>query len=180
MDKYAAVDFFSFIDIIDKLGGVTIDVSDAELENANESIAEVNALKGLPTNKGLIISSGKQNLTGSQALGYARIRHVGNADFGRTDRQRLVLNQVFSKIKTKNVVELNDLLNTLLPDVTTNLSKGELFSLALSMPACSKYAVDSWRVPSDGAFSYLTIRGMSVLGIDFNKTVAEMQKRIYG
>jgi LCP family protein required for cell wall assembly len=179
VDKYVAVDFFSFMNIIDKVGGVTINISDAEVKVANNYVSEINHLKGLPQDDGKFTSSGKQVMTGKQALGFARIRYVGNGDFGRTDRQRLVMDQVFSKIKTQNMVQLNDLLNTLLPEVTTNLNQGELFSLVLSMPSYSKYSIDSWHVPVDGAFSYLSIRKMSVLGIDFQKTIVEMKKRIY-
>jgi anionic cell wall polymer biosynthesis LytR-Cps2A-Psr (LCP) family protein len=168
------------MNIIDKVGGVTIDISDAEVKVANNYISEINRLKGLSQNDGKFTSSGKQKMTGKQALSFARIRYVGNGDFGRTDRQRMVMDQVFSKVKTQNIGQLNDLLNTLLPEVTTNLSKGELFSLVLSMPTYSKYTVDSWHVPVDRAFSYLSIRKMSVLGLDFPKTITEMQKRIYG
>lgn len=180
VDKYIAVDFFSFIDVIDKVGGVNINISDAEIKVANDYVHEINQLKGLPINDGIITQSGEQTLTGKQALGYARIRYVGNADFGRTDRQRTVLEQVFSKVKTKNISQLNDLLNTFLPEVTTNLGKGELFSLVLNMPTYKNYSLDSWRIPVDGAFSYMSIRKMSVLSIDFAKNIDEMKNRIYG
>jgi polyisoprenyl-teichoic acid--peptidoglycan teichoic acid transferase len=179
VDKYIAVDFFSFMDIIDKIGGVSVNISDAEVKVANNYIAEINHLKGLPADDGKFTSSGMQTMTGKQALGFSRIRYVGNGDFGRTDRQRLVMNQVFSKLKTLNFIQLNDLLNTILPETTTNLSKGEFFSLILAMPTYSKYSIDSWHVPTNDAFSYLSIRKMSVLGIDFQKTIAEMRERIY-
>lgn len=180
VDKYIAVDFFSFIDIIDKVGGVDIDISDAEVKVANSYVQEINRLKGLPSSDGLITHSGKQTLTGKQALGFARIRYVGNADFGRTDRQRAVLEQVFSKVKTRNISQLNDLLNTFLPEVTTNLGKGELFSLVLNMPTYKNYSLDSWRIPVDGSYSFMSIRKMSILKIDFAKNIEEMKNRIYG
>lgn len=179
VDKYISVDIFSFMNIIDKIGGVSINISDAEVKVANNYIAEINRLKGLPADDGKFTSSGMQTMTGKQALGFARIRYVGNGDFGRTDRQRLVMNQVFAKVKTLNLIQLNDLLNTLLPETSTNLSQGELFSLIISMPTYSKYSIDSWHVPTNDAFSYLSIRKMSVLGIDFQKTITEMRKRIY-
>lgn len=179
VDKYISVDIFSFMNIIDKIGGVSVNISDAEVKVANNYIAEINRLKGLPADDGKFTSSGMQTMTGKQALGFARIRYVGNGDFGRTDRQRLVMNQVFAKVKTLNLIQLNDLLNTLLPETSTNLSQGELFSLIISMPTYSKYSIDSWHVPTNDAFSYLSIRKMSVLGIDFQKTITEMRKRIY-
>lgn len=180
VDKYICVDFFSFMDLVDKVEGVTINISDAEIEVANGYIHEINKLKNLPSNDGLFTHAGIQQVTGRQALGYVRIRYVGNGDFGRTDRQRTVLNQVFAKIKGLNIGQINNLLNNFLPEVTTNISKGELFSLILSIPAYSKYQVVSWHIPQDGVFSYFAVRKMSVLDVNFEKTISQMQSTIYG
>lgn len=179
IDKYAATDFFSFIDLIDRVGGVTINISDAEVKVANDAIHEINRLKGLPVNNGIYMKSGEQKVNGKQALGYVRIRYVGNADWGRTDRQRTVLNQVFGKIKDMSLSQLNDLLNNFLPEITTNVSKGELFSMILSVPTYSKYNIDSWSVPQPGSYSSARIRGMDVLNIDFDKCIQQMETKIY-
>ncbi|MDR3644859.1 MAG: LCP family protein [Clostridia bacterium] len=181
IDKYMSVDFFSFIDIIDKLGGVKITVTDAELPILNSYVTEINLLKGLSPNDGLLLKAGDDLLlTGKQALGYSRIRYVGNADYQRTERQRTVLTKVFTELKGQNIIKQNEILNLLLPDVTTNLSKGELFSLLLSAPAYAKYTLDQDRIPIDGTQHGVVINHMDVLGIDFAKNIAEMQSRIYG
>jgi LCP family protein required for cell wall assembly len=179
VDKYVTVNFFSFMKIIDQVGGVTIDISDAEMKVANKYIRQLNKLLELPLEDGVLTEAGEQNMNGKQALGYARIRYVGNADFERTDRQRSVMTKVFNKIKELSLLQLSDLLNILLPEVTTNLSKGELFTLILSVPVYSTYTLDSWYVPKEGSFSYLTIRGMSVIGIDFQENISALQKKIY-
>lgn len=179
VDKYASVDFYSFMDIVDKVGGVTINISDAEIKVANNYIHELNRLKGLSADDGLLTAAGSQKMTGKQALAFARIRYVGNGDFGRTDRQRMVLDQVFAKIKTLNISQINDLLNILLPQITTNLNKGELFSLALGVPGYSNYKMESWHVPQDGSFAYVHVRGMSVLDVDFSKSIQQMKSKIY-
>lgn len=180
VDKYVSIDFYSFIDVIDAVGGVTINLSNAEVDVANDYITEINSLEGLPLNDGKITSSGTQNLTGKQALGYARNRYTGDGDFSRTDRQRVILEKVFEKAKGMDIVRFNDLLNTLLPRVTTNLDKGEFFSLMLNLPTYANYTLDSSYVPVEGSFSYMTIRGMSVIGIDFEKNINEINTRIYG
>lgn len=179
VDKYISVDFYNFIKVIDQIGGVTVNVSSDEQKVVNYYVHEINYLTGLLMEDGCLTNPGQQNLSGKQALGYARIRYIGNADFGRTDRQRLIMKLALDKIKTLNLAELNDLLNTYLPEVMTNLTKGELLSLILSIPSFANYSLDSWYIPTDGSYSYLTIRGMSVLGIDFNKNISEMQNRIY-
>lgn len=181
IDKYMSVDFYNFIDVIDKLGGVRISVTSKELPVLNNYINEINALKGLPKDDGILKQAGNNLLlTGKQALGYSRIRYVGNGDYQRTERQRTVLMQVFGKLKGQNIFKLNDVLNTMLPDVTTNLSKGELFTLVLSGPVYSKYTVEQDRIPIDGTDTNLVINHMDVLGIDFTKNIEEMQSRIYG
>ena len=91
-----------------------------------------------------------------------------------------MLEKCFDKVKNQSVGKLGSLLNTFLPMVRTNLTEGEMFSLIWDMPKFAGYEVDSWSVPMSGAYKYMTVRGMSVLGIDFDKCVAEMQKRIYG
>lgn len=180
VDKYISVDFFAFADIIDKIGGVTIDVSQDEINVAAFYIRELNRIKGLPPDQGLIKNPGEQNLNGIQALAFARIRYVGNGDFGRTDRHREILGQIYSKVKKMNLIEINGLLDTLLPRITTNISKGELFSLILSLPAIAGYETDSWRIPEDGTYKFLSVRGMSVLGIDFERNYQELHERIFG
>ncbi|MPM06273.1 Transcriptional regulator LytR [bioreactor metagenome] len=179
VQSYVLVDFLSFIDIIDTLGGITVSITEDELAVANGYIKGINWLLDQPISSGMIEIPGEQLLTGKQTLGYARIRYVGNGDFDRTARQRYVLNEVYQKVKKMNVVELYHLLNSILPEVTTNLSKAELFSLILSLPEFSGYTIDSWSVPADGTYTYLNIRGMSVLGIDFPANTQALYEKIY-
>lgn len=180
IDKYIAVDFYSFIDIIDKLGGIELELNQSEVDIANKYIREINKLTGKDQNDGLLTTPGIQTVTGKQALGYARNRYGGGGDFSRTNRQRIVLEKCFDKIKNQSVTKLIGLLDIILPKVTTNMKQGELFSLVLDMPTYSGYTVDSWSVPMKGAYKYMTVRKMSVLGIDFDKCIDEMHKRIYG
>ena len=179
VSKYIAVDFFAFIEIIDALGGVTIEIDDSEINTANGYIQEINELTGLHPDDGKLVSGGLQLLNGKQALAYSRIRYVGNADFGRTDRQRVVLQILFETVQSCSIGQLSDLLNVFLPEVTTNLTRSELTTLLFAVPAISDYSFESWYIPVEGSYSYLTIRGMSVLGIDFNANISELQKRIH-
>ena len=181
INKYISVNFFTFIDIIDKLGGVNISVSQAELPVLNRYIQEINTLKGLSPDNGKLLSSGDNiHLTGKQAMGFSRIRYVGNDDFGRTQRQRTILTQIINKLKGENIIQLNSTLNELLPDVTTNLSKGELFSLILSSPTYFGYTLEQDRIPIDNSYNDVYIRGMDVMTIDFGKNISELQSKIYG
>lgn len=95
--EYATVNFNQMAQIVDSVGGVDIELSEAERKDANRSIWEQSEVAGLPPD--YIGSAGLQTLNGTQAVAYARIRYVGNADFQRTSRQREVLRQIFEKVK---------------------------------------------------------------------------------
>lgn len=163
IDRYVRVNFFTFTDVINEIGGVEIDVTEEEL----------------PYTGGLITQAGRQVLNGEQALAYSRIRYLGT-DFARTQRQRNVLNSMFNKAKNMSVSELNDLLNVLLPQIATNMTEGEMFSLVLDSPTYLKYDIVSDRIPVDGTWEYLTIRSMSVIGINFDENIQHLKDTIYG
>ena len=169
VDKYVAFDFYSFVDVVDSIGGIDIEVTEAEIPVLNGYVKELNKLNGRPEGTYYVTESGMQHLNGTQALGYSRIRYVGNGDFERTNRQRKVIAKVFEKAKTLNLLEINDLLNTFLPQVQTNLTQEEILSLMLKALEYLQYDLDSLRLPTDDSFSYMRVNGMSVLGIDLEK-----------
>ncbi len=179
IDRYAQINFYNFIDIIDAVGGVEIAVSDAEVEVMNGYIHELNNLRGDDYDDDILSDGGTYNLNGKQALGYCRVRYVGNADFQRTQRQRDVMLKVIEKAKGMSVTELNNFLNMILPEITTNMSEGEIFSLALKSVTYFGYDMEQLRIPTDDAFSYLTIDGMSVLGVDFDSSRKSLLQTIY-
>lgn len=181
VDRYVSIDFFAFIDVVDAVGGVTIDVTKEEILVMNNFIKEINYLNSQEDEKDCMNADdeGLLKLNGKQALAYARNRYTGNADFERTARQRRVLEQIYMKVKDLNILELNDLLNKILPQVTTNLTEGELFSLILSSPSFLKYDIEQWSVPVAHSYQPMRIRKMDVLGIDFDENIKEMRKRIY-
>lgn len=181
IDTYAAVNFFSFMDVIDVIGGVWIDVSDDEVKVMNNYITELNVLEGVSPDTDKLVSGGTYKLNGKQALGYSRIRYVGNADYERTERQRRVLEEIFDSMRECKLSELNKALNTVLPEITTNINEGEMLSLLLNYTTSYKnYEVLQCRVPRDGTFENLTINGAMVLGIDLQSNIDYMRESIYG
>lgn len=179
VDKYAKVDFYSFADIIDILGGVDMKVTDEEVTVMNRYIKEMNRLKGRAEETYQLSGGGNLHLNGTQALSYARIRYVGHGDFGRTDRQRKILQEVFDKAKSADIGTLKNLLEAVLPMITTNLDEGEILSLAMKIPAWLDYEMESQRIPVDGSYQFMRVRGMSVLGIDFEKNREYLEELIY-
>lgn len=176
VDKYVAFDFYAFVEIVDSLGGLDIEVTEAEIPILNSYVDELNYLNDRPFGTYHITQSGMQHLNGTQVLGYSRIRYVGNGDFARTQRQRLVIEKLFEKAKSMNLLELNDLLNVMLPKIKTNLTEGEILSLGLKAVNYLGYDMESHRLPIDGSYQNMQINGMSVLGIDLKANQDALDK----
>lgn len=179
VDNYVAIDFYSFVDIVDSIGGVDIEVSDAETRVMNGYIGELNKLNGRPDDTYKLSGGGSLHLNGTQALAYARVRYVGNADFERTQRQRTILTKIFEKAQNMNLLEMNDLLTALLPEVKTDMTETQVLAMMLKVPTYLKYDLNSQRIPVDGSYQSLRIRGMAVLGVDFDKNIKLLEETVY-
>lgn len=178
VDKYVSFDFYSFVDVVDNIGGIEVEVTEAEIPVLNSYVKELNKLNGREEGTYYVTESGLQHLNGTQALGYARIRYVGDGDFERTNRQRIVIAKVFEKSKTLNLLEITDLLNTFLPQVKTNLTQEEILSLMLKALDYLQYDLESHRLPVDDSWKYMRVNGVSVLGIDLEKNQKALQEFI--
>ena len=102
-----------------------------------------------------------QTLNGRQAVAYARIRKVGNGDYQRTERQRVVLEQILNKSMNAGITKYPKLLDTMLPYVETSLSKGNIVSLGLSAITSGIRDIDQYRIPADGHVYNDMINGAS-------------------
>lgn len=177
--NYVTVDFFGCEKLIDKLGGVDIDIKSYEVRELNDKISEVDKIEG-NKNTDYVSKPGFQTLDGRQAVAYSRIRYVGNADYERTERQRMVLNEAFKKIKAQGLLKFPNTVETILPYVETSLSKTEIMDLALDAIKFNTDDIVQFRLPANGYFISRNIRGMDVLvpNIEENKNL--LHGFIYG
>lgn len=181
VDKFVQVDFSAFITAFDELCPINVSISEQEKKAINECIDEINGLNNRPWGTNNIANAGEnvELKNGEQALAYARIRKVGNSDFDRTMRQREILTKAFEKIKNMNIIQLNNLANKTLPLITTNLTKGECFSLMLNINKYRKYEIEEKRFPIDGSYNGAWRNKQQVLLIDFDKNIKEIKRDIY-
>lgn len=150
IDGNVEVDFDEFTTIIDMLGGVDIELTEAEVEFLN---SEYN----------WTLEPGMTHMNGELALAYARIRKVGN-DFGRTDRQRRVLSCLIENYKNQKVTRLLPVLEKILQTLTTDLSDADILGYVWNLfPLLSDASIQSQRIPGNGLYTDETIRGMMVL-----------------
>jgi len=125
---YVTVNFKALANTVDLLGGIELDIQEAELGNLNDYIGNMNKING--GNSPKIKKAGKQTVDGNQAVAYCRIRYVGNGDFRRTERQRTVIEQIAKKAKSTNPITLTKIVNEVLPHIQTSFDSLEVLSLA--------------------------------------------------
>ena len=180
IDQYVKVDFYSFVDIIDSIGGVDIEVTDEEVHYVNAYLSEINQLMGVPAEDGFLSAGGAYTLNGRQALAFSRIRYIGT-DFQRTARQRMVLEAAARKLKRSSPAAIMHAGKTALENITTDISDLSMTLLVLRSVFLLNYELVSARIPYDGLWwNALTPNGQEVLGIDFPSTSAQFRMMIYG
>ncbi len=150
IDGCVEVDFSGFEKIIDKIGGVDIELNKDEAYY----LSKVSGLK---------LTEGKNRLNGETALEYARIRYIGNNDYERTERQRNVLVSVFNEVKASSLKTLLELANDIMPLITTNLNNTQILGLVTRVVLMDVSDIGTYRIPADGTFTPDTIYDMSVL-----------------
>lgn len=167
IDGNIEVDFSGFQEIIDMLGGVEIELSQAEADyicGRNRS-----ALYTQPYREDWqYLTEGVNLLTGEQALVHARNRSIGNNDYERTERQREVLLACFNKVKEADVITLLKLVDDAFDMIETDLTYGEMLGYAKNLLEMGFDSLESYRIPQDGAFRDATISGMMVLVPDLS------------
>ena len=167
VDGNIAVDFQQFPQIIDLLGGVSLELRQDEADHIN-------------TATGSQLSAGTHLLNGSQALAYTRIRKLdADGDFSRTNRQRKLLEALLNSYRSTGTGQLLSLLEALLPMVTTDMTQEMLASvLTRCLPILPQLEVRTQYIPEEGTYSYRKIRGMSVLVADMDKARDLLKKTI--
>jgi polyisoprenyl-teichoic acid--peptidoglycan teichoic acid transferase len=178
LDGCVKVGFENFEKIIDKLGGLELTLTAGEAKYLNTTNYVSN-----PANRHLV--AGKQHMNGNQVLGYARVRKRAtitgnNNDYGRTDRHRIVLNAIFEKYKTKSKVDLASVMLSMLPMITTDIDDKNFEMLLNSYIEMGTTEIQQLRIPADGAFNNVKIRGMDCLVPDLAKNRQLLSDFIFG
>ncbi len=159
-DYNIEIDFNGFMEAIDLVGGIDIELTQKEANYLNRR-----GNWGVEDNQGWQLKEGINHLTGSQALAYSRIREIGD-DFARTNRQRIVLNTLIEKAKTLKPMQLYELVKGVTPMLTTDMKDSEILGLAVEMlPLLTDLKVVSQRIPADGEYYFANKNGASVIGL---------------
>ena len=151
---YIAADYRCLVDLVDALGGVELDITQAEMEQINVNVkSSAHIFKPLGYTCAELTAFGeKTHLNGLQALGFARIRKT-DSDFTRASRQRQVLAAMWRKLQYNlwNPALLIRLARTAFASVESDLSPAQLVSLALKAALAGE--VTTLRLPAEGSYT---------------------------
>lgn len=138
--EYITVNFSQLATIINAVGGVTLTLTQAEMEAANNILIATGGTK--------ISAAGEVKLDGMQAVAYSRIRKL-DSDNVRASRQQKVLSAVFGEIKTMSKTDYPHFIREFLGTAETSLSYGEI--LSLSPIALTDFSIEQYTIP-DAAY----------------------------
>ena len=179
---YAVVNFKSFIDIVDRIGGVDINVNEKEIHHLNEVIKECYGVNHEDTkNIEYITSSGNHNLNGYQALAYARIRKLDTI-YKRDERQRLILTNIAHKLSDVSISKYPQIAKSILRHIKVNIAFNKIIDLAFIAHELASYDISQLEFPiseyrEEGRIGE---KGTYVVKWDKNKNIELLHQFIYG
>ena len=167
-DGNVMVDFDEFTEIIEVLGGVTLEMSSAEAKYMNKHSDNT-------------FQEGENYLNADDALTFTRMRYAAGGDYGRTDRQRRVLTALAESVRGSDAWTLLTLFDKILPHISTNLDDTEILRCITVGAQILAHGgeIQTLRIPQDDAHYQASIRDMSVLVPNLEKCREDLQEFIY-
>ena len=209
IDRYVIVNFYSFIEIVEAVGGLDFNVSYTEAVAMQKPLDEQNNYLKNDHDTGYIDlkqygkdgydiywdefgphtvieynseedNSFDMHLDGNQSLAYARVRYGCGDDYGRTQRQREAIIEMINKAKKLSFSELDSLAEKVAAQVRTDITENEVAGLILNAFDYMSYEINQLQVPAAGTFSNQIIDGLDCLSVDFTANAQILQQQIYG
>lgn len=174
---FATVNFESLPKIIDKIGGIELDIDSEELKYINGYIKDINRINH--TSSPEIQATGLQHVDGTQAMAYCRIRYTTGGDYKRTERHREVLSTMFSKITTMSVTSYPSLLNEILPMIRTSLKSFDILDIGNEVLKMGISNIEQERFPLDNYSQGKMINSIYYLTFDKDATAKQIHEYIF-
>ena len=168
VSRYVKIDFSLFETAITDIGGVVVDMSQAEADYMNGIAGEQKW------------TAGTARLDGPTALVYARMRKL-DSDWERVERQREVVQAAADQVATLSLPKLDLIANKLLPRIETNLTNGELWQLLFKMPVLLGKQAQQMTVPErEETWSISSGLQSSLIGCDFAAEADRLDRFLRG
>ena len=172
--EFVTVNFDAVIAAVDAMGGITMDIDSAELKYINAYIDGTTQSTGVKSKA--ITKTGVQTLDGVQAVAYSRIRYTEGGDYKRTERMRTVITAMLSKAKTLSLSQLNNLVDTILPRISTNITGTEILALAPNIVSFNITESMGWPYETKG----ITLDRWYGVPVTLESNVEKLHKEVFG
>ena len=168
IDGYALVDFDSFKDVIDVLGGVKVDVPGYVANFLGG---------GFPKGNQVL-------LDGEEALNFCRVRYTDkDGDVSRVARQRQVVNALIDKCVNASLSDINEVFDVILANVRTNIPKKDILSYATKAvtEGWAKYEISEFTMPTEDARRGYSSKSTAwIWVVDYPLVAQKLQLELYG
>ena len=180
--EYVAVNFFALIDAVDALGGLDLNITNEEKNIMNVNyIPYINQyIRSERPELELadkITEAGTQHCNGAQVLAYCRVRYTSGGDYKRTERMRTIMEMILSKVKKLSVLELNEFVDAMLPQIKTNIRKTDIIAL---IPTILQASVSKNSIGWPYTLSGWTNDAWYAVPCTLQSNVTELHKTVYG
>lgn len=163
VDHYVRVTFHTVTTVVDAIGGIDIELTEDEAWALRKNDHPVTA--------------GKNHIDGDTALQFARLRSI-DSDWKRVERQRKVILAAVEALKSASLKQLNNLLDTTLPLIQTDMSMLEIADLMLYAPNFLQAEFDQMTIPKQGTYGYKY--GITGFAVDYEQNSQILKDFLYG
>ncbi|MEG7530372.1 MAG: LCP family protein [Hungatella sp.] len=172
---YITFNWKAVAESINLLGGVDVELSKAEFRYINSFITETVKSTGIGSHQ--LKKAGMNHLDGVQAVAYGRLRLM-DSDYARTERQRKIIELAFQKAQKADYAVLNNILVTVLPQVSTSLGFADLTNVALNI---TKYKIgETGGFPFSRGDANMGKRGACVIPTTLESNVIQLHQFLFG
>jgi anionic cell wall polymer biosynthesis LytR-Cps2A-Psr (LCP) family protein len=134
-------------EITDNAGLLGLREEGAPLIKNNPSLSE-SQYNYISETAAFVQNTGEVHLNGTQLLAYSRMRHVGDGDFGRNERQRNVVNLLTDKLKDTPQIKYLNIVNKMLPYVKTNIGIQDALNFVYTTYKINNFAMEQLQIPA--------------------------------
>ena len=178
IEKYISVNFNALADVVDALGGIEVEMTDEEVYWTNGYCTETSKVVGRKTTE--LSGAGVHKLDGIQAVSYARIRYTAGMDFKRAQRQRIVLEKIAEKAQKANILTLNNIVNKVMPQISTNLTTANMLGLAAHAADYKLGEMSGFPFEVTTCDNVKKHKGSYVTAVGLEKNVSELHEFLFG
>ena len=176
IDNIVSIDYDALQVIVNKLGGITMNVTDEEALYMSSDAKYGNFPR--------YTAGGLYTLTGAEMLNYLRMKNIGEkTDAERVVRMRNVLENIYNSVGETPAIDRTAAIYSILPYITTDMTTYEVYKIVSGAGKLADYEFTDYSLPVNGSWGYdkVDINGETteVVVANYTFNAEYLQKFIY-